>query len=600
MVQENLTEYLKSAFEYKNEGCYKQAIDYFYKALAIENESAEIMCELASLYEKLCRYDRAVSLYEQILQKDSENNEIKYRLAHVLTTVKDYKTAENLLAYLYNSGFCIEKTASDLFYILIYNRKYDKVIMYFNKYSDILKNSSALYYAAIAHNALGNRHTADEFFKKSFERDEKNILAGIELAGSFLEKGQIDAARQLAFKLLKYTEDARIYYILAEAEFLEGSIDNAVKYYSCAVNISPKKALYHYKLALAFSLKGFFKEAEESFCNAVNLDGSNEDYNYALAYLYYTAGKYEPAERIADFLLEKNEDNLHAAALKVLISAENTKGSPSAKFISRLENAEKKDDFMFYAEAVYYLRLKLFEKAAQAVHKALELKPSAREYKYLLAEAEYKTGKLNEAEMLCEKIIDENPKYIQAYLLLSRISCVKRNFAKAEIFLDKVIKLDKNTAEAYSLQASICFERGQFDRALSRYKTALSISPDNEEYYEKIAACYYNMKRYKDAYLYYKEAAEFNITNAEYRYYAAKCADYTDNIENAASNYSMALRLNPSNLNCIKDYAAFLNRTGKKQTAVKLLSGALKELKGAKAEEIKKLIDEYKIYQRKK
>ena len=108
------------------------------------------------------------------------------------------------------------------------------------------------------------------------------------------------------------------------------------------------------------------------------------------------------------------------------------------------------------------------------------------------------------------------------------------------------------------------------------------------------------MKRYKDAYLYYKEASEFNITNAEYRYYAAKCSDYTDNIENAASNYSMALRLNPSNLDCIKDYAAFLNRTGKKQNAVKLLSAALKELKGAKAEEIKKLIDEYKIYQRKK
>jgi tetratricopeptide (TPR) repeat protein len=74
MNTNNLTEFLKTAFEYKNNGDYKNSIDYFYKALAIDNESSEIMSELALLYTKLNQYDRALSFYEQILSRNPNNN----------------------------------------------------------------------------------------------------------------------------------------------------------------------------------------------------------------------------------------------------------------------------------------------------------------------------------------------------------------------------------------------------------------------------------------------------------------------------------------------------------------------------------------------
>ena len=63
MSTNELTSYLKKAFEYKNIKDYKKAIDYFYKALAIDNESMEIMHELAFLYSKICKYDRAANFY---------------------------------------------------------------------------------------------------------------------------------------------------------------------------------------------------------------------------------------------------------------------------------------------------------------------------------------------------------------------------------------------------------------------------------------------------------------------------------------------------------------------------------------------------------
>ncbi len=574
-----LTEYLKTAFEYKNHGDYKQSIDYFYKALAIDNESTEIMSELASLYSKLCRYDRSISFYEQILQKDNENNETKYKLAHLLKITKDYKRAEEILTELYNSGFNLEETAVELFFILVYNRKYGRIITSFNKYSKRLKNSSALYFVALAHSELGNKNTADEFFKKSFNYDEKNILPGIEIANRLLEKDKKEDAKQFAYKLLKYAEDDRIYYLLAEIEYSDGNLENAIKYYSYAIKINPKKAKYYFKIALAFSLKGFFKEAEESFCKAINLDNGNEAYNYALAYMYYITSKYDLAEKIADYILFRNPDNIRTNALKILILTENNKNRLAGKLVEKLENETNKDDFAYYAQAVYYAKLNLWEKALETITEALKINKQSLEYNFQAARFYYKLGKYDEARIICEKILKENPKYIQAYILLSKIYYTKKDFIKSQSLINKVMELDKNIADAYSLNAAIFLEQQKYEEAVEQYKIAASISPFCEEYYAKIAECYYKSEQYKDAYIYYREAANFNITMAKYRYYMAKCCELTNDTENAISNYSFTKRLAPSNADYLKDYAQFLYKIGKKREAKNILKSAIKNAK---------------------
>lgn len=589
-----LTEHLKIAFEYKNNGDYKQSIDHFYKALAIDTESTEIMSELASLYSKLCRYDRSISFYEQILQKDKDNCEVKYKFAHLLKLTKDYKRAEEILLELYNSGYNIEQTAVELFFILVYNRKYGKIITSFNKYSKILKNSSALYFVALAHSELGNKNTADEFFRKSFNNDEKNILPGIEIANRLFEKGKKEDAKQFAYKLLKYTEDARIYYILAEVAYSEGNIDDAIKYYSYAIQINPKKAQYYFKLALTFSLKGFFKEAEESFCKAINLDSSNEMYNYALAYMYYITEKFDLAEKITDYILFRNPENTQAVSLKILILTENNNNQFAGKLIEKLESAENKDDFAYYAQAIYYSKLSLWEKANDAIQKAILKNPKSVEYHYQQAKFKFELAKIDDAESLCNNILKENSCFIQAYLLLSRINYQRKNYEKAQCLINKVLNLDKNSAEAYSISADIYYEQQNYEKAIEQYKISASISPSNEEYYAKIAKCYFKSEQYQEAYLYYKEASEFNITKAKYRYYMAKCCEMFNDIDNAISNYSFAKRLAPFNIDYIKDYAACLHKAGKKRDSIKLLKDLKNQVNSENEKEITNLIKLYK------
>ena len=105
MSMENITDYIKEAFAYKNSGEYKKAIDYFYKALAIDNESSEILLELANLYTLLFQYDRAIGLYEQILEKDSLNDDAKYSYALLLNKIKQTDKAEKLFLELCNEKY---------------------------------------------------------------------------------------------------------------------------------------------------------------------------------------------------------------------------------------------------------------------------------------------------------------------------------------------------------------------------------------------------------------------------------------------------------------------------------------------------------------
>ena len=60
MATEEITDYIRSAFEYKELKNYKKAVDYFYKALTMDSNSSEIMCELAFLYEKLNNVDSLI------------------------------------------------------------------------------------------------------------------------------------------------------------------------------------------------------------------------------------------------------------------------------------------------------------------------------------------------------------------------------------------------------------------------------------------------------------------------------------------------------------------------------------------------------------
>ena len=66
---------LQEGFTLKNRGHYKHAIAVFYKALEQDNNSTELLLEIADLYYRMQNEEKALSYIEQILDKNPEHIE---------------------------------------------------------------------------------------------------------------------------------------------------------------------------------------------------------------------------------------------------------------------------------------------------------------------------------------------------------------------------------------------------------------------------------------------------------------------------------------------------------------------------------------------
>lgn len=595
MTMSDLNEYLKIAFDYKNNGDYKESIDYFYKALALDNESSEIMCELAFLYSKLCQYDRAISFYEQIMSKNPTNYSAKLQFALLLKSIKEYTRAEDVLSTLYEKAYELETVAKELFYICSLNNDFEKIILYFNKYSNQLNTSTVFYYVALAYSKIGRKDIAEKFYNKSFEVDNKNILSGTNVAKGLFEKGKIEEAESLALKLLTLSEDAEVFYLLAEIAYAKADIDASIKYYSYAIRVNSQNALYYFKLAIVFSLKGFFKEAEESYCRAIAIEPENTTYNYTLAYMYYMNKKFDLSEKLVDYVLTINPDDFQALSLKALLLINKNEVAHAANLIEEIDSQKDKDDFSYYVQAIYFSKLNLWEKSVESILNAIRLNETSIEYKYQLAKFYFNLSDSEKAIDICGQIIKLNSKYIQAYILLAKIYMEKSDFDNAKENINKALFLDKNLHEAYSILAEINFVSSEYDKAVDNYKIAASMNPNSEEYFAKIAQCYYLLENYKDAYSYFKEASEFDISNATYRYYMAKCSIYNNDSENAIANFSVMKRLAPANIAYIEEYADYIATCGNKKNAVAILESLIKNVANSEEKErLKKNIKKIK------
>ena len=595
MNKENLTEYIKKGFSYKNVGDYKSAIDYFYKALAIDNTSVEIMNELAYLYTMLCQYDRAISFYEQVVSKNPQAYDSKLAYAVLCKKLKNIVKAKELLLEIFNESYELDASSQELFQIMFEEQEYDKIINLYNPVAEQIKSSVSLFMVASAYSKIGNNDKAEEFYNKSYELSEDNVDAGCSLAELLFSKEMYSEAEKLCFSLLKICEDDRIFYLLAEMNYLNKKFDEAIKNYSYAININQKEAVYYYKLGVVYSLKGFMNEAEQSYCKAVTIDAENILYNYTLAYLYYTNGKNGLAENLVDFILSIQPDYLSAVSLKALLLLNKNEVAKAKSYVEKLEKSSENDDFSYYVQALYYSKLTMWEKAIVVNEKAVELNSESLEYKYELAKNYLNILDLESVYDLCEEILQKNDKYIQAYVLLSKVAMVQGDFDLSLTNIDKALALDINSAEVYFIKGCLYYNSDKFEQALECYKTAVSIDPKDEKNYAWVAMTYYQLEDYVDAYSYFKEAAEINIANPEYRYYMAKCSINNNDTENAISNFSLLRRLAPSNIEYAQEYADYLALNNNAKNAVTVMKSVLKTvtIKEDK-EKIKKIIENLK------
>ena len=586
MSERDLTSYIKRAFEYKAAGNFKQAIENLYKALELDPDSSEILSEIAGLYFELSNTDKAIRYYEQALLSDPENASVKFKLARVYKHVNLITKALPLLRSICEKDLNPSYIA-EILNLLYLESDFESVINFYQK--QIVQNSENAkihYYAAASYLALGEPIKARELYQKSLQYDNSDYNIIYNCANLLYEEGQYrEAAKTLLSNPISKTNH-KTFYLLGEICIAENNINEAINNYSKACKLNPRNPLYYYSLATAYSVNGFLKEAEDNYYNAVKLSPNNLFYVYTLALVYYQTKQISKAKEKIKSILDINSENINALVLKARIATDENDVVTAEQILKNVLKKEPKNDYALYIRAQVFQKLGWWEKAIESINLAIKYNPDSMEYKSEAVSYNIEAKNYSDAEKLSKELLEQDEKYIFAYIKLAEIYVAQKRFSEALENIDKILTYDINIPTAYIMKAKIYSANQLYDQAIEFAKQAIVLSPDNNEYYTFIADTYYKNKKYKDSQKYYKEAAQYDVTSAYLRYQAAKCSQKLGEIQEAISDYSIARRLSPSDFNLSIDYCNCLCEVEEYKTALSVLKQALDFVDNDKKREI--------------
>lgn len=512
--------YIKRAFELKSQDCYKQSIEMFYKALAIEPDNTEIIYQLGELYKLLHNYPRAMQYTEQVLEKVPNHIPSLKLLKEIYVKQTEFIQAKETAEKIY----ALEPTADNLISVInVYGKLY--MVEDLEKYLDkITSDDKCLYeYADVLYR---NKKISDaekiikEALKSNPDNEDFLILAG-KIA---FDNNEFDKAKEIFERFGKNSQNPEILnyqglFAMDETRFID-----AIKDFSKAASIDTKNPIYFYNLANAYFLNGWYEEAVTAYQNAILLAPDNLDYRYSLAYLYHKYKNYDKSQKEIDFILERDGKYYPARVIKALLLYESKNYLEAEKLLLSNVDEGVSDDFTLTSLAKIELELGKFDKAEKHINEVLSRNPDNMGYLCELGDICIKEKKYKEAVEIADKVTDENENYIYGYILGAKAAFLDKDLQTAKSFAQSAISTDINCAEGYYYLAQVRAEEKDYEEAVECMKRAITYDVTNAEYYAKMAEIYKSAGDIKTAFNYVKEAE--SISDSEeykilYKEYAA-------------------------------------------------------------------------------
>ncbi|MGI9287960.1 MAG: tetratricopeptide repeat-containing sulfotransferase family protein [Pseudomonadales bacterium] len=148
------------------------------------------------------------------------------------------------------------------------------------------------------------------------------------------------------------------------------------------------------------------------------------------------------------------------------------------------------------------------EKAKKAFARSAELSPQKGQMER--AANLFAQGKFREAEKLAQELVRQNPRDVNAAVLMARIAMEARCYGDAEALLRRVVEIAPRFIEAWHDLSTALKEQSKFSEAVEALDQALVIAPDNAiSHYFRAAALAMDAKP-EEAELSYKDALKID------------------------------------------------------------------------------------------
>jgi len=458
-------------------GNFDEATFLFEKCKKLNNESAIVNYELATLYIQKKDYSKAIDFAKTAIKLNPQNSWYKALLAVLYKQTNEPKKA----ILVYKELLKTNPNRVDFLYELanLYN--------YIKKYDDALK-----YYEAIENN-FGVNETV------SLEKER-----------IYLVKGNKNKAYNEIQKLIESNPgEVRYYGMLAESYVSDGDFEKASEVYQQMLKIDPNNGLVHLSLSDFYRLN---KEYEKSF-NELKIAFASTDVEIALkikmliTFLNFSNESSELKEQSTQLLIiliETYPDNNEPRTLYADFLLKENK-TEEAREQLRIVVKNQKSKYIIWEQLLYIeSTLNDYEAIYNESSEALEYFPNQPELYYFNGLSAYQLKKYDKVEETLKQgveiVTDNLPLKANMYSILADVYNKLGKIKESDEAMEQVLKIDKSNKiilNNYSYYLSL---RGDsLDKAERMSMLCVELEPNNYTYLDTYAWVLYKENKLQKA-----------------------------------------------------------------------------------------------------
>lgn len=515
--------FLKQGNQSKAEEVFRQAS----KDLADNPQGVRM---LADYYAGSGQMDKAKAEFSSLAAKYPKNVSVQKGYIRVLLEVKDYGTAQTVVAGL------MKKNANDpevlgLNGIVLLNsgKASDAVNALQNAVKDSSKDAFLQYWLGRAALAKGDIDLAEKSFRQAANLNPSRLETEEELARIAGQRGDMNLLSDVADKTIAAAPRFPGGYVWrAMVEINHHTPDKAEADLKTAMSIAPQSPQDYLQL-------GKLRFTQKRFPEGVALLQQT---------LQYDPNSVEAIRLLVSYdLYQKQPDKALA-----LLNAQIDKSPKNSSFYDLLAHLQIRD--------------KKFDQAAATAQKAIQLNSNDGEAVMLFAQIQVQRGQTANAVGAWEQWSNAHPNDAGAYAILGTLEESRGDMGKAEAYYKKSLQIQPQQPVAANNLAYRMLQNGEnVDVALTLAQTARRGMPNSSSTADTLALAYYYKGAYGFARDLLEDATKSEPNNATMQYHLGMVYSKLLDKNNAAIHLKKAITLAPDSPTA-KDAKAALQGLG--------------------------------------
>jgi tetratricopeptide (TPR) repeat protein len=552
---------------YAGQRRFQEAEQQFRNAIGLDPKSPAARAALARVYLADEKENDAVEVLKQAKQAFSGNSDGYRMLGEFYAQSGQMDKAIEEYASLYHDHPKDLQVSLNYLQLLIGTNRLEEATKLNDKIlNENPKSTEAIFAKGQIWVRQGRANDAIALFQSALKTDPKNALGHYSLGLAYAQAGYLEQAHMEWQQAVKLQPDlVRAQAALAQLGLQQNNLDEAAQSAGALIALQPASAGGYNVRAVVEARRHDLVAAEADLKKAIEVAPHDPLAYTRLARVRIVQKKYPEAEALYDQALGQNP--AFTEALGGLLQTYVQEKKPANVLISRIQEQITRAP----NNSAYYLMLgqafnglRDFEKAQNALEKAVEIDHNNVNALLMLADTQAARGSLAQALATAERAVQQNSRAVQGYAVLGVLEEKAGNWQKAEETYQKVMRIDPGYGVGANNLASLLLDHGgDVKVALSLAQTARHSLPDSPNTADTLAWAYIQTGVYWSAISLLQEALTQTPDNPTYRYHLGVAYQRTKNPAAAAGQFRQVLKLDPGYVKGeeIRKYLADLSKS---------------------------------------